>query len=141
VEKQTKYEHMNALGFHIPGAFDKVLDIEECALMPSLNNDIRNAIRDFAVREAIPFFDLRTQTGVLRNMMLRTSTTGEVMLLIQAKIEDDAQMIYKNFDAAAQMLKSNENGNIDGATNAAVKMFLKNIFTATVNIIHAYGLA
>jgi hypothetical protein len=56
-------------------------------------------------------------------------------------IEDDAQMIYKNFDAAAQMLKSNENGNIDGATNAAVKMFLKNIFTATVNIIHAYGLA
>ena len=92
VEKQTKYEHMNALGFHIPGAFDKVLDIEECALMPSLNNEIRNAIRDFAVREAIPFFDLRTQTGVLRNMMLRTSTTGEVMLLIQAKIEDDAQM-------------------------------------------------
>lgn len=92
VEKQTKYEHMNALGFHIPGAFDKVLDIEECALMSSLNNEIRNAIRDFAVREAIPFFDLRSQTGVLRNMMLRTSTTGEAMLLIQAKIEDDAQM-------------------------------------------------
>lgn len=56
-------------------------------------------------------------------------------------IEEDAQMIYKNFDAASQMLKSNESGNIDGATNAAVKMFLKNIFTATVNIIHAYGLA
>ena len=50
-------------------------------------------------------------------------------------------MIYKNFDAAAQMLKSNENGSIDGATNAAVKMFLKNIFQATVNIVHAYGLA
>ena len=92
VEQQTKYEHMNALGFHIPGAFDKVLDIEECALMPSLNNEIRNAIRDFAVREEIPFFDLRSQTGVLRNMMLRTSATGEVMLLLQAKIEDDAQM-------------------------------------------------
>ena len=56
-------------------------------------------------------------------------------------IEEDAQMIYKNFDAASQMLKSNESGDIDGATNAAVKMFLKNIFTATVNIIHAYGLA
>ncbi|MBR2638738.1 MAG: 23S rRNA (uracil(1939)-C(5))-methyltransferase RlmD [Bacteroidaceae bacterium] len=92
VEKQVKYEHMNALGFHIPGAFDKVLDIEECALMPSLNNEIRNAIRDFAVRESIPFFDLRSQTGVLRNMMLRTSTTGEVMLLLQAKVEDDVQM-------------------------------------------------
>ena len=56
-------------------------------------------------------------------------------------IEEEAQMIYKNFDAAAQMLKSNENGSIDGATNAAVKMFLKNIFQATVNIVHAYGLA
>ena len=92
VEKHISYEHMNALGFHIPGAFDKVLDIEECALMPSLNNEIRNAIREYAVREGIPFFDLRSQTGVLRNMMLRTSTTGEVMLLIQAKVEDDAQM-------------------------------------------------
>ena len=56
-------------------------------------------------------------------------------------IEEDAQVIYKNYDAAAQMLKSNENGSIDGATNAAVKMFLKNIFQATVNIVHAYGLA
>ena len=56
-------------------------------------------------------------------------------------IEEDAQMIYKNFDAATQMLKSNESGKIDGATNGAVKMFLKNIFQATVSIVHAYGLA
>ena len=56
-------------------------------------------------------------------------------------IEEDAQMIYKNFDAAAQMLKSNENGKLDAATSGAVKMFLKNIFQATVNIVHAYGLA
>lgn len=56
-------------------------------------------------------------------------------------IEEDAQAIYKNFDAAAQMLKSNENGRIDEATNRLVKVFLKNIFQATVNIVHAYGLA
>lgn len=92
VEQQTKYDNMNALGFHIPGAFDKVLDIEECALMPDINNRLRNAIREFAIREQIPFFDLRSQTGVLRNMMLRTSSTGETMLLIQAKITDDAEM-------------------------------------------------
>ncbi len=55
-------------------------------------------------------------------------------------IEEDAQAIYKNFDAAAQMLKSNENGKIDPATNRAVKLFLKNIFQATVNIVQAYGL-
>jgi 23S rRNA (uracil1939-C5)-methyltransferase len=83
---------MSALGFHIPDAFDKVLDIEECALMEPLNNKIRNGLRDFAVREGIPFYNLRSQTGVLRNIMLRTSTTGEVMLLVQARIENDADM-------------------------------------------------
>lgn len=103
VEQQAKYDNMNALGFHIPGAFDKVLDIEECALMPDINNRLRNAIREFAVREQIPFFDLRSQTGVLRNMMLRTSSTGETMLLIQAKITDDAEMamLYKVLEFVA----------------------------------------
>ena len=92
VEKDVKYDNMSALGFHIPDAFDKVLDIEECALMEPLNNKIRNGLRDFAVREEIPFYNLRSQSGVLRNIMIRTSTTGEVMLLIQARIENDAEM-------------------------------------------------
>jgi 23S rRNA (uracil1939-C5)-methyltransferase len=92
VEKDVQYDNMSALGFHIPDAFDKVLDIEECALMEPLNNKIRNGLRDFAVREGIPFYNLRSQTGLLRNIMLRTSTTGEVMLLVQARIENDADM-------------------------------------------------
>lgn len=96
VERNVTYDNMNALGFHIPGAFDKVLDIQECALMPELNNRIRNAIRDFAAKQGIPFFDLRTQEGVLRNIMLRTSATGEIMLLIQAKVVDDAAMAMLN---------------------------------------------
>lgn len=96
VEKSVKYDNMNALGFHIPGAFDKVLDIEECHLMDDLNNRLRNGIRDFAVRESIPFFDLRSQEGVLRGIMIRTSTTGEVMLLLQAKVVDDSQMEQLN---------------------------------------------
>ncbi|MBQ3189586.1 MAG: 23S rRNA (uracil(1939)-C(5))-methyltransferase RlmD [Bacteroidaceae bacterium] len=96
VERNVTYDNMNALGFHIPGAFDKVLDIQECALMPELNNRIRNAIRDFAAKQDIPFFDLRTQEGVLRNIMLRTSATGEIMLLIQAKVVDDAAMAMLN---------------------------------------------
>lgn len=86
------YENMDALGFHIPGAFDKVLDIDECGLMCNLNNRLRNAIREFARNEGVSFFDLRSQTGVLRNIMLRTSTTGEVMLLVQAKITSDVEM-------------------------------------------------
>lgn len=96
VEKSVKYDNMNALGFHIPGAFDKVLDIEECHLMDDLNNRLRNGIRDFAVRESIPFFDLRSQEGVLRGIMIRTSTTGEVMLLLQARVVDDSQMEQLN---------------------------------------------
>lgn len=97
VAEQVTYDNMDALGFHIPGAFDKVLDIEECGLMCDLNNRLRNGIRDFAHREGIPFFDLRSQTGVLRNIMIRTSTTGEVMLLLQAKVvaEEDMRSLEK----------------------------------------------
>ena len=92
VEKDVKYDNMSALGFHIPDAFDKVLDIDECGLMEPLNNKIRNGLRDFAIREEIPFYNLRSQSGLLRNMMLRTSTPGEVMLLIQARVENDEDM-------------------------------------------------
>ena len=90
VESGVEYENMDALGFHIPGDFDKVLDIEECALMKGLNNRLRNGIRDFAHSQGVPFYNLRNHTGVLRSMMLRTSTTGEVMLLLQARVESDS---------------------------------------------------
>lgn len=87
VAQNVQYDNMNALGFHIPGAFDKVLDIQECALMQGLNNRLRNGIREFANKESVPFYDLRSHSGVLRSMMLRTSSTGEVMLLLQARVE------------------------------------------------------
>ena len=93
VAQNVQYDNMDALGFHIPGAFDKVLDIEECWLMTGLNNRLRNGIRDFAHRENIPFYDLRSHSGVLRSMMIRTSTTGEVMLLLQARVECDNDMV------------------------------------------------
>ncbi|MBQ8335962.1 MAG: 23S rRNA (uracil(1939)-C(5))-methyltransferase RlmD [Bacteroidaceae bacterium] len=92
VANGVTYDNMNALGFHIPGAFDKVLNIDECYLMQGLNNRLRNSIREFAQREGIPFFDLRSQVGVLRNMMIRTSTTGEAMLLVQARVTSDEEL-------------------------------------------------
>lgn len=103
VKSGKQYDDMNALGFHIPGAFDKVLNIDDCALMPEINNRLRNGIHEFAVREGIPFFDLRSQTGVLRNMMLRTSDTGEVMLLLQARVTNDAEesMLHKTLQFVA----------------------------------------
>lgn len=83
IQSAETFENMNALGFHIPGAFDKILDIEQCYLMSDINNKIRNGIREYALKNGLTFFDLRNQTGLLRNIMLRTSDTGELMLLFQ----------------------------------------------------------
>lgn len=81
----------NALGFHITGAFDKILDINKCWLMADIVNDIRNAIRDYAIKNSLSFYDLRLNQGLLRNLMFRDSNTGELMLLIQFRIENDAE--------------------------------------------------
>ena len=78
---------MNAIGFHITGAFDKILPIEKCWLMDDLQNQIRNEIRDYALTKGISFFDLRQQTGLLRDVMIRNSDTGEWMVLVQFHFE------------------------------------------------------
>lgn len=83
VESGETFSVMNGVGFHIPGAFDKILDIECCHLMDDLNNRLRNSIRAYALENGLTFFDLRAQHGLLRNMMIRNSATGEVMLLMQ----------------------------------------------------------
>jgi len=69
-----------ALGFHVPGSFDKVIDIEECHLQASLNNQIRNKVRDYALKHGISFYDIRQHTGLLRNLMIRLCTTGDTMV-------------------------------------------------------------
>lgn len=77
------FSNMNAVGFHITGAFDKIYPIEKCHLMDNLHNRLRNAIRDYAFEHELSFYDLRAQHGLLRDMMIRNSNTGEWMLLIQ----------------------------------------------------------
>ena len=91
VKADVQYDQMNAVGFHIPGAFDKVLAIEKCWLQDDISNQIRNAIRDYAYEHNYSFFNLRTQEGLLRNMMVRTSSTGELMVLLQCKVTSDAE--------------------------------------------------
>lgn len=96
VKQDVKYNQMNAVGFHIPGAFDKVLAIEKCWLQDDISNRIRNAIRDYAYDNNLTFFDLRNQVGLLRNVMIRTSSTGELMVLLQCKVtshEEESQML------------------------------------------------
>lgn len=74
---------MRAIGFHITGAFDKILPIHNCHLMDGLQNEIRNFIYQYAIDNDLTFFDLRQQTGLLRDVMVRNSNTGEWMVLVQ----------------------------------------------------------
>lgn len=73
----------NALGFHIPGMWDKILDVKKCHLQADPSNAIRNAVKAFAIENNLEFFNTRNQTGLLRTMMIRTSSTGEIMVLVQ----------------------------------------------------------
>jgi len=72
-----------AIGFHITGAFDKILPIEKCWLMDNLQNEIRNEVRDYATEHGMSFFDLRQQVGLLRDLIIRNSASGEVMVIFQ----------------------------------------------------------
>jgi 23S rRNA (uracil1939-C5)-methyltransferase len=81
--------NMNALGFHIPGKFDKVLDIETCYLQEEPSNAIRISVRDFALKNNLAFFDLRKQSGFLRNLIIRTSMAGEVMVIVSFFHDDE----------------------------------------------------
>ena len=92
VAEDVKYNQMNAVGFHIPNAFDKVLAIEKCWLQDDISNRIRNAARDYAYEHNYSFQNLRTHEGMLRNIIVRTSTTGELMVIVVCHIERDEEM-------------------------------------------------
>ena len=92
VKEDVVYEQMNAVGFHIPGAFDKVLAIEKCWLQDDISNQIRNAVRDYAYAHNYSFFNLRSQEGMLRNIIIRTSSTGELMVILICKIVEENEM-------------------------------------------------
>ena len=91
IQQDIKYDNMNALGFHITGAFDKILDISQCRLMDDVNNLIRNEIREYALEHNLNFYDIRTNQGLLRTIMIRNSNSGQLMLLIQFRIENDKE--------------------------------------------------
>ena len=82
-DESQSLKDVPAIGFHITGAFDKILPIEKCWLMDDLQNEIRNAIRDYAMNHHLSFFDLRQQVGLLRDVIFRNSASGELMVIIQ----------------------------------------------------------
>ena len=83
VKSGVEIDNRNALGFHIPKMFDKILDIQNCYLQAEPSNTIRNDIRDFANKNNLTFFNVRNKTGLLRTLMIRSSSNGELMVLIQ----------------------------------------------------------
>ena len=82
-DESQSLKDVPAIGFHITGAFDKILPIEKCWLMDDLQNQIRNDIRDYAIEHGLSFFDLRQQVGLLRDVIIRNSASGELMVIIQ----------------------------------------------------------
>ncbi|EAQ48985.1 putative RNA methyltransferase [Leeuwenhoekiella blandensis MED217] len=91
IQSDEIIEDRNALGFHIPGMWDKILDIDKCHLQRDPSNAIRNGVKEFATKNNIPFFNARNQEGLLRTLMIRTSSTGELMVLVQFFEDAEAQ--------------------------------------------------
>ena len=83
IQSGKEIEDRNALGFHIPGMWDKILDIQKCHLQADPSNTIRNFVKEFANKHSLEFFNNRQQSGLLRTLMIRTSSTGEIMVLVQ----------------------------------------------------------
>ena len=100
----------NALGFHIPGAFDKVLHINQCYLQNSLGDEIRNWLFEYAETNNINFYDLKAQKGLLRTLMIRISSTGEIMICVvfgeknDKEINDLMSNLYSKFPMITSLL-------------------------------------
>jgi len=100
INSDKDIQDKNALGFHIPGMWDKILNIEKCHLQEDPSNAIRNEVRDFATENDIPFFNARKKEGLLRTLMIRTSSTGEIMVLVQFFYDDkEKRELLLNFMA------------------------------------------
>lgn len=94
---------MNALGFHVPGRFDKILEVNHCYLQADPSNQIRNRIGDYAREHQLSFYDLRAHEGALRNLVIRTSaTTGELMVIVVFAYADQEQIDHLMAFVAAE---------------------------------------
>lgn len=126
---ESQIENKNALGFHIPGLFDKVLHIDYCWLQPEPSNKIRNFIFQFAIENGLSFFDIKKQEGFLRTLIIRTSTIGEVLVIVTF-FYDNPEMrnmllnsVKKEFpEITSLMYVVNQKGN-DTITDQEVVLF------------------
>lgn len=131
-DADNEIKQMNALGFHIPKKFDKILDIEHCYLQKEPSNKIRLAVKKFALENNLSFFDLRKQTGFLRNLIIRTSTTNELMVIVSFYFEDKEKrkellnFIADNFNNITSLMYVINPKPNDSITDLEVKLFKGN---------------
>ncbi|MDH5828297.1 23S rRNA (uracil(1939)-C(5))-methyltransferase RlmD [Sphingobacterium faecium] len=92
IDDNVEDMNMDALGFHVPGRFDKILNVNHCYLQEDPSNILRNSVREFAVENDISFYDLRGHSGVLRNLIIRISSTGELMVIVVFAYPEDGQV-------------------------------------------------
>ena len=110
VKDNAEITDANALGFHVPHLFDKVVDIDHCSLQSTPSNEIRNFVRSFALEHGLTFFDIRNHTGLLRNLIIRISTTGECMVIVVFYENNEEQMsslltaLHENFPQISSLL-------------------------------------
>ncbi|MDX8341181.1 23S rRNA (uracil(1939)-C(5))-methyltransferase RlmD [Draconibacterium sp. IB214405] len=129
IEKDDEIKDPNALGFHVPGLFDKVVNIEKCWLQGDPSNPIRNFIYNYAIKNNLSFFDIREQEGLLRTLIIRTSTTGELMVILSFFYEDESvreallNAVKEEFPEITSLLYViNSKGN-DTITDQEIKVF------------------
>lgn len=108
MNSDDRIEERRALGFHRPGRFDKILDIDECLLQPEPSNAIRNFIKEKAIEADLSFFNPRSQRGFLRNLMIRTTETGDLMvvLIVKENNEEAIQNLLSAVDKAFPAITS-----------------------------------
>jgi len=95
--QEKTFEHTNAVGLHVPGRFDKVVDIQTCYLQGEPTNPVRNFLREIALEKKLTFYDHRTNEGLLRNLIIRTTTLDEVMVILS--VQFDVPEVYEVLDA------------------------------------------
>jgi len=118
INDEDEIERTPALGFHVPRLFDKIVDIKKCHLQDEPSNSVRLAIKEYALANDLSFFDIRNQEGFLRTLIIRTSTTGDVMVIVVFYHEDVekreglmAHLAEKFPEITSLMYVINEKGN------------------------------
>lgn len=118
IRSGEKVDNSNSLGFHVPGLFDKVIHIDICWLQPTPSNEIRNFVYQYAIDKKLNFFDIKEKSGFLRTLIIRTSSAGEIMVILSLFKEDQKEReklleaIKKQFPSITSLLYViNEKGN------------------------------